>query len=64
MLALQYRKQLDTITQPFPGFFDEKAMPSAGLVNFAQSFVCTFNNTCHREAPTDVSQVSTYNDTL
>ena len=47
-----------------PGYFDEKAMPSSGLVGFAQSFVCTFNNTCHRESPVDISQRSTYNDTL
>ena len=44
--------------------FDEKAMPSSGVVAFAQSFVCTFNNTCHLRAPVDVSQRSTYNDTL
>ncbi len=46
------------------GHFDEKAMPSAGLGSFARSFVCTFNNTCHMEAPLDISQRSTYNDTL
>ena len=25
-----------------------KAMPSAGILPFAQTFICTFNNTCHR----------------
>lgn len=48
-----------------PGFFDEKAMPSAGLVTFAQSFICTFNNTCHRDAREGSSNVfSSYNDSL
>ncbi|XP_065332368.1 ATP-binding cassette sub-family A member 7-like isoform X3 [Cloeon dipterum] len=28
--------------------FEEKAMPSAGLFPFFQSFLCTVNNTCHR----------------
>ena len=23
-------------------------MPSAGILPFAQTFICTFNNTCHR----------------
>ena len=31
-----------------PGNFEEKAMPSAGILPFAQTFICTFNNTCHR----------------
>ena len=45
-------------------FFDEKAMPSAGLLHFSQSFICTFNNTCHREARQDFTQVQIYNDSL
>ncbi|XP_060560202.1 phospholipid-transporting ATPase ABCA1-like [Ruditapes philippinarum] len=27
--------------------FDGKAMPSTGILPFLQSFMCTFNNTCH-----------------
>ena len=45
-------------------FFDEKAMPSAGLVPFSQSFICTFNNTCHMHAREDFTQVQIYNDSL
>ena len=30
------------------GNFEEKAMPSAGILPFVQTFICTFNNTCHR----------------
>lgn len=44
--------------------FDEKAMPSAGIVAFAQTFVCTFNNTCHDSARKHYTQISAYNDTL
>ena len=47
-------------------FFDEKAMPSAGLVAFAQSFICTFNNTCHAHIREDFTQSNllAYNDTF
>ena len=45
-------------------FFDEKAMPSAGLLPFSQSFICTFNNTCHMQAREDFTQVQIYNDSL
>ncbi|CAN8004107.1 unnamed protein product, partial [Ixodes hexagonus] len=35
--------------------FEAKAMPSAGLLPFVQSTVCTLNNTCHREEVPDGS---------
>ncbi|XP_054718877.1 phospholipid-transporting ATPase ABCA7-like [Uloborus diversus] len=28
-------------------YFDEKAMPSAGILPFLQNSICTFNNTCY-----------------
>ena len=28
-------------------------MPSAGILPFMQSFMCTFNNTCHAEENAD-----------
>ncbi|KFM79929.1 Retinal-specific ATP-binding cassette transporter, partial [Stegodyphus mimosarum] len=31
-------------------YFDEKAMPSAGMVPFLQNSICTFNNTCYPTA--------------
>ncbi|KAG8195500.1 hypothetical protein JTE90_010802 [Oedothorax gibbosus] len=34
-------------------YFDEKAMPSAGILPFLQNSVCTFNNTCY---PTAVNE--------
>lgn len=34
--------------------FTEKALPSTGFLPFLQSYICTFNNTCHRS----------YNDSL
>ena len=59
-----FTKQLVTNCCFDAGYFDEKAMPSAGLMSFAQTFVCTFNNTCHMEAPTEFSKRKAYNDTL
>ncbi|KAH7966395.1 hypothetical protein HPB49_015923 [Dermacentor silvarum] len=44
--------------------FDAKAMPSAGLLPFVQSTVCTLNNTCHREAATQSSAEQQYNTSL
>ncbi|GFT33344.1 phospholipid-transporting ATPase ABCA1 [Nephila pilipes] len=31
-------------------YFDEKAMPSAGIIPFLQNSICTFNNTCYPTA--------------
>lgn len=47
-------------------YFDEKAMPSAGLMAFAQSFICTFNNTCHSHIREDFTQsdILSYNDSF
>ncbi|KAH9366407.1 hypothetical protein HPB48_009315 [Haemaphysalis longicornis] len=44
--------------------FDAKAMPSAGLLPFAQSTVCTLNNTCHREEATQRASEQQYNASL
>ncbi|XP_060554671.1 retinal-specific phospholipid-transporting ATPase ABCA4-like, partial [Ruditapes philippinarum] len=33
--------------------FDGKAMPSTGILPFLQSFMCTFNNTCHDSVNAD-----------
>nr|XP_037288902.1 retinal-specific phospholipid-transporting ATPase ABCA4-like [Rhipicephalus microplus] len=44
--------------------FDAKAMPSAGLLPFVQSTVCTLNNTCHREPATQSSAEQQYNTSL
>ena len=30
------------------GHFEEKIMPSAGFLPYAQNLVCSFNNTCHK----------------
>lgn len=44
--------------------FDAKAMPSAGLIPFVQSTICTLNNTCHREAAWEKGYPSEYNASL
>ena len=46
------------------GHFEEKAMPSAGFLPFAQSFICTFNNTCHRDTWTQPGKLQEYNSSL
>ena len=46
------------------GHFEEKAMPSAGLIPFGQSFICTFNNTCHRNSWTQPGTFQEYNRSL
>ena len=48
----------------FSGYFDEKAMPSAGIVPFLQSFFCTFNNTCYDHEQKNFGSIQTYNDSL
>ena len=40
------------------GHWDGKAMPSAGLLPFFQSFACTWNNPCH-QTPTEDEQAGT-----
>ncbi|OQR75501.1 ATP-binding cassette sub-family A member 1-like [Tropilaelaps mercedesae] len=44
--------------------FDQKAMPSAGLVPFIQSTVCTLNNTCHEKTAARNSYAFEYNTSL
>lgn len=44
--------------------FDEKIMPSAGLLPYAQSLVCSFNNTCHKHEQRDFTQLSGYNSSM
>jgi hypothetical protein len=48
----------------FSGYFDEKAMPSAGFVPFLQSFFCTFNNTCYDHEQKNFGSIQNYNDSL
>ena len=36
-------------------------MPSAGILPFAQTFICTFNNTCHRSMVYE-NDVNTHDD--
>jgi hypothetical protein len=38
-------------SNPFSGFLEEKALPSAGSLNFLQSLICTFDNNCHNSPP-------------
>ena len=45
----------------FLGHFDEKIMPSAGLLPYAQSLVCSFNNTCHKHEQRDFTMLTGYN---
>jgi hypothetical protein len=35
----------------FPGFLEERALPSAGSLNFLQSLICTFENNCYNAPP-------------
>ncbi|XP_046387973.1 ATP-binding cassette sub-family A member 7-like isoform X2 [Ischnura elegans] len=45
--------------------YQQKAMPSAGTLPFFQSFVCAFNNTCHRyEVNETTSGVITFDDSI
>ena len=46
------------------GYFEEKAMPSAGFLPFVQSFICTFNNTCHDTEWTEPGRTQQYNQSL
>jgi len=39
-------------------------MPSAGFLPFAQSFICTFNNTCHRSLWTEPGKLQSYNESF
>jgi len=45
-------------------YFEEKVMPSAGFLPFAQSFICTFNNTCHRSLWTEPGKLESYNQSF
>lgn len=48
-----------------PCYFDEKAMPSAGFVPFAQTFFCTIGNQCQDSPKGDFSPViDTYNGSM
>jgi len=55
---LRYSKKFSSI---FLGHFDEKIMPSAGLLPYAQSLVCSFNNTCHKHEQRDFTMLTGYN---
>ena len=46
------------------GYFEEKAMPSAGFIPFVQNFICTFNNTCHRSVWAEPGRIQQYNKSL
>ena len=47
------------------GYFDEKAMPSAGFIPFAQTFFCTIGNQCQDSPKGDFSPVlDTYNGSM
>ena len=46
------------------GYFEEKAMPSAGFIPFVQNFICTFNNTCHQAVWTEPGKIQQYNKSL
>ena len=47
------------------GYFDEKAMPSAGFIPFAQTFFCTIGNQCQDSPKGDFSPVfDTYNGAM
>ena len=37
-------------------------MPSAGILPFAQTFICTFNNTCHRSVVYEKDVNTDYHD--
>ncbi|ESP01294.1 hypothetical protein LOTGIDRAFT_212836 [Lottia gigantea] len=46
--------------------FDGKAMPSSGLLPFLQSYLCTYNNTCHMKVTEDetAGDVTGFNNSL
>ena len=47
------------------GYFDEKAMPSAGFIPFAQTFFCTIGNQCQDSPKGDFSPVlDSYNGSM
>ena len=58
-----FEKNLQLII-PSKGHFEEKVMPSAGFIPFAQSFICTFNNTCHQNTWTQPGTLQEYNQSL
>ena len=35
------------------GHFDGKALPSAGVLPFLQTYACTYNNTCYQTVTPD-----------
>ena len=47
-VAKHNKKKVSIFLLLFTGHFEEKLMPSAGFVPYAQSLVCSFNNTCHK----------------
>ncbi|XP_041357912.1 phospholipid-transporting ATPase ABCA1-like isoform X2 [Gigantopelta aegis] len=53
LILVAVRTRPDLITKQHECHFDGKAMPSAGVLPFVQSFICTFNNTCHRTMTAD-----------
>ena len=47
----------------FTGHFEEKMLPSAGFIPYAQSLVCSFNNTCHKYEQ-EYTQFNGYNGSM
>ncbi|XP_055329067.1 ATP-binding cassette sub-family A member 7-like [Paramacrobiotus metropolitanus] len=63
LLALVRTRNLQTTIPEC--HFDEKALPSAGILPLLQSYVCTFNNTCKRNSTDDVyGTVNMYHDSI
>ena len=56
--------EIDFKNLKFSGYFEEKAMPSAGFYTFAKSWLCTFNNTCLENEWTVPWKYQSYNDSL
>ncbi|XP_048255576.1 phospholipid-transporting ATPase ABCA1-like isoform X2 [Haliotis rufescens] len=53
LILVGVRTRPDLIINNPECHFDGKAMPSAGTLPFLQSFLCTFNNTCHQSVTAD-----------
>ena len=50
--------RVPVISVIFTGHFDGKALPSAGVLPFLQTYICTFNNTCYETVTQDERQDS------
>ncbi|KHJ78373.1 hypothetical protein OESDEN_22006, partial [Oesophagostomum dentatum] len=54
---------LEALLESLPGHYDSKGFPSAGLLPFLHSFLCSFSNTCHLSPTTGDEKQFIHNGT-